>query len=120
VSKCPRALPALRDGFRETFLVRFTRKRDVSALRRLGLLVSELYVNAAPRWWPYHPEGDMRAMLNAVVLDLRQARDELAWVTRGERYDPGEVALAELANRSAEEVERIAAAIEGAVESSVA
>jgi hypothetical protein len=59
-------------------------------------------------------------MLRAVVLDLRQARDELAWVTRGERYDPGEVVLAELADRSAEEVERVAAAIEGAVESSVA
>jgi hypothetical protein len=37
VSKRPRALPALRDGFRESFLVRFTRRRDASALRRLAL-----------------------------------------------------------------------------------
>jgi hypothetical protein len=41
-------------------------------------------------------------------------------VERGERYDPGEVTLAELASRSVEEVERIAAAVEGALVSSAA
>ncbi len=48
-----------KEGFRETFLVIFTRKGDASALRRLALLLSELYVNAAPRWWPYSKGGEL-------------------------------------------------------------
>ena len=59
--------PRWREGFRETFLVVFTRKGDASALRRLTLLLSELYVNAAPRWWPYPKGSELDAILHLQV-----------------------------------------------------
>lgn len=110
-----RSRPVQRDGFRETFLVRFTRKPDADALRRLAVLVSELYVNSSPGWWPAPREGDLRALLWAVVRDLRYMREVLAQAERGEWYDRGEVLLASFARHCAVDVEGIAAAIEQAL-----
>lgn len=104
-----------REGFRETFLVVFTRKGDASALRRLALLLSELYVNAAPRWWPYPKEGELYALLGAAIRDLRHLRDVLAWVDEGGDFTMEGAALAHFAGRCGGELEKVAASIENAM-----
>ena len=104
-----------REGFRETFLVLFTRKGDASALRRLTLLLSELYVNAAPRWWPYPQEGELYALLHAAIKDLRHLRDVLAWVDEKGDYTMEGNALASFAGRCGTELERVAASLDAAM-----
>jgi hypothetical protein len=104
-----------REGFRETFLVVFTRKADAAALRRLALLLTELYRNAAPRWWPSHKRGDDDAILRAVVADLRHLRYVLEWAGGGTTYSPLGMAYSRLARDCSAEVEEIAAAIEAAM-----
>lgn len=104
-----------KEGFRETFLVRFTRRGDASALRRLVALLLELYDNAAPRWWPRHDEGDLRALLGATVKDIRHLRDVLLWVGEGTQPTPETNALATYASRLYEDLEKIAATLEDAL-----
>src|SRR3978361_1736981 len=99
-----------REGFRETFLVVFTRKADAAALRRLALLLTERYRSAAPRWWPSHKRGDDDAILRAVVADLRHLRYVLEWAGGGTTYSPLGMAYARLARDRGGEVEEIAAA----------
>jgi hypothetical protein len=93
----------------------FTRKGDASALRKLALLLSELYVNAAPRWWPYPKEGELYVLLGAAIRDLRHLRDVLAWVDEGGVFTMEGAALAHFAGRCGGELERVAASIEDAV-----
>src|SRR5215470_17830673 len=107
-AKKPRPAPREREGFRETFLVHFTRKADAAALRRLGLLVSDLYINAAPRWWPDHIEGALRAVLHAAIRDLRHLRDVLSDLDRGGDYSMEGAALAGFAGRCGVELEGMA------------
>jgi hypothetical protein len=108
--------PRWREGFRETFLVVFTRQGDASALRRLTLLLSELYVNAAPRWWPYPKGGELDAILRAVVADLRHLRHVLAWAEGADAtYGMEGTALAHFAGRCGGELETVAASIEAAM-----
>ncbi len=104
-----------KEGFRETFLVVFTRSGDASALRKLALLLSELYVNAAPRWWPYPKEGELYTLLGAAIRDLRHLRDVLAWVDEGGDFTMEGAALAHFAGRCGGELERVAASIEDAM-----
>jgi len=59
----------------------------------------ELYIGARPRWWPYHREGDLRAILGAAVLDLRHLRDVLEFAERCETYHREDALLAGFANR---------------------
>ncbi|HEX4496669.1 MAG TPA: hypothetical protein VIE43_13435 [Thermoanaerobaculia bacterium] len=107
--------PRWREGFRETFLVVFTRKGDASALRRLTLLLSELYICAAPRWWPYPEGSELNAVLRAVVADLRHLRHVLAWTGGGNTYGMEQSALAHFAGGLGGELEAVAASIEGAM-----
>jgi hypothetical protein len=108
--------PRWREGFRETFLVVFTRKGDASALRRLSLLLSELYVCAAPRWWPYPKGSELDAILRAVVADLRHLRHVLAWAEGADvAYGVEGAALAHFAGRCGGELETVAASIEAAM-----
>jgi hypothetical protein len=107
--------PRWREGFRETFLVVFTRQGDASALRRLSLLLSELYVNAAPRWWPCPKGSELDAILRAVVADLRHLRHVLAWVEGGKAYSMEGAALAHFAGRLGGELKTVAASIEAAM-----
>jgi hypothetical protein len=104
-----------REGFRETFLVVFTRKADASALRRLALLLTELYRNAAPGWWP-HPKGsELDAILRAVVADLRHLRHVLEWAGEVKTYSMQGGALAHFASDRGGDLEKIAASIENAM-----
>jgi hypothetical protein len=107
--------PRWREGFRETFLVVFTRKGDASALRRLSLLLSELYVCAAPRWWPYPKGSELDAVLRAVVADLRHLRHVLAWAGGGNAYSMEQSALAHFAGDLGGDLEEVAASIESAM-----
>jgi len=102
-------------GFRETFLVVFTRKADAAALRRLSRLLTELYRCAAPRWWPPHKQGEDAALLRAVVADLRHLRYVLEWSAGGTTYSELGRAYNWLARDCGGEVEKIAAAIEAAM-----
>jgi hypothetical protein len=104
-----------REGFRETFLVVFTRKADAAALRRLALLLTELYRCAGARWWPAHKRGDVDAILRAVVADLRHLRYVLEWAGGGVTYSALGMAYNRLAHDCSGEVEEIAAAIEAAM-----
>src|SRR5882724_5296823 len=103
------------EGFRETFLVHFTRRGDRPALRRLTSLMIELYIGARPRWWPDHREGDLYALLGAAILDLRHLRDVLLWADAGEDRSMEAAALAGYARKCGEEVEKIADGIEEAM-----
>lgn len=107
--------PRWREGFRETFLVAFTRKGDASALRRLSLLLSELYVCAAPVWWPYPEGSELDAVLRAVVADLRHLRHVLKWAGEGKTYGMEHAALAHFAGDLSGDVEKLAASIEAAM-----
>ena len=102
-------------GFRETFLVIFTRKGDAAALRRLSRLLTELYRCAAPRWWPPHKQGDDVALLRAAVADLRHLRYVLEWSAGGVTYSALGMAYNQLARDCSAEVEEIAAKIEAAM-----
>ncbi len=104
-----------REGFRETFLVVFTRKADAAALRRLALLLTELYRSAAPQWWPSHKRGDLDAILLAVLADLRHLRYVLEWTGGTVTYSMETNALAHFASDRGADVEKIAAAIEAAM-----
>ncbi|MGH7486789.1 MAG: hypothetical protein ACREMY_14485, partial [bacterium] len=104
-----------REGFRETFLVVFTRKADAAALRRLALLLTELCRNAAPGWWPAHKRGDLDAILCAVVADLRHLRYVLEWAGGARTYSMQGNALAHFASDRRGDLEKIAAAIEAAM-----
>jgi hypothetical protein len=107
--------PRWKEGFRETFLVVFTRKGDGSALSRLSLLLSELYVNAAPVWWPYPEGSELDALLRAVVADLRHLRHVLTWAEGSKTYGMEGAALAHFAGRCGGELEKVAASIEEAM-----
>ncbi len=107
--------PRWREGFRETFLVVFTRKGDASALRRLSLLLSELYVCAAPVWWPRPEECELDAVLRAVAADLRHLRHVLVWAEGADAFGMEGAALAHFAGRLSGDVEKLAASIETAM-----
>jgi hypothetical protein len=105
-----------REGFRETFLVVFTRKADAASLRRLALLLTELYRSAAPQWWPAHTHGDVDAILRAVIADLRHLRYVLEWTGGATTtYSMETNALAHFASDRGADVEKIAIAIEAAM-----
>jgi hypothetical protein len=104
-----------REGFRETFLVVFTRKADAAALRRLALLLTELYRCSGVRWWPAHKRGDVDAILRAVVEDLRHLRYVLEWAGGGTTYSDLGMAYNRLARACSGEAEEIAAKIEAAL-----
>jgi hypothetical protein len=103
-----------KEGFRETFIVLFSRKGDAAALRRLSSLLTELCTLAGP-WWPRLKEGDPHALLYAAVRDIRHVRDVLAWIDAGSDRTMQGAALCQFAGHCGEELEKIAAAIEDAM-----
>ncbi|HEX9940681.1 MAG TPA: hypothetical protein VGG03_01595 [Thermoanaerobaculia bacterium] len=103
------------EGFRETFLLLFTRKGDAAALRRVCLLLMEMYRNIAPGWWPYPKEGELKALILAALRDLRHVRDVLAWIDGPHGFVMEDAALASFVGRCADDLEKIAASIEDAM-----
>jgi hypothetical protein len=59
------------EGFRESFLLHFTRKPDNAALRTVATLLFDLVLEASTALIPPQPEGWGRALVRAAVADLR-------------------------------------------------
>lgn len=104
-----------RDGFRETFVFLFTRKGDAAALRRVCMLLSDLYRGIDPRQWPAPKHGDLHGLILAALRDLRHVRDVFLWIDAGHGFNGYEAAVADLVGRCGADLEKIAAAIEGGV-----
>ncbi len=104
-----------RDGFRETFVFLFTRKGDAAALRRVCMLLSDLYRGIDPRQWPPAKDGDFYGLILAALRDLRHVRDVFLWIDGGHGFNGYEAAVADLVGRCGADLEKIAAAIEGGV-----
>lgn len=105
------------EGFRETFLLRFTDPEANTTLRRVGSLLSDLSFEAA-RLWPHHPEGETRSELRAALADLRHLEGFLASVGREHELSslsPADDLLSQFAAREARELARMAAEIEEAL-----
>lgn len=59
------------EGFRESFLLHFTRQADNAALRTVATLLFDLVLEASTALIPPQPEGWARAQIRAAVADLR-------------------------------------------------
>ena len=59
------------EGFRESFLLHFTRQADNVALRGVAVLLFDLVLEASTTLIPPQPEGWARAQIRAAVADLR-------------------------------------------------
>ena len=59
------------EGFRETFLLYFTRKPDNAALRTVATLLYDLVLESGNILMPPHPEGWARAQVRAALAELR-------------------------------------------------
>jgi hypothetical protein len=59
------------EGFRETFLLYFTRADANAALRTVAMLLYDLVLDSGAVLMPDHPEGWARAQVRAVLADLR-------------------------------------------------
>jgi hypothetical protein len=68
------------EGFRETFLLYFTRGDANAALRTTATLLYDLCLESGP-FMPDHPEGSARAQVRAVLADLRFLRGFLDSLT---------------------------------------
>jgi hypothetical protein len=102
-------------GFRETFLLLFTRKGDAAALRRTANLLTEMYRYAGRTWWPLPKEGDFYGLIHAALRDLRHVRDVLLWIDGGHVFDGYEAAVADLVGRCGADLEKVAATIEAGI-----
>jgi hypothetical protein len=101
-----------KDGFRETFLFLFTRKGDAAALRRVCMLLSDLYQGIDPRQWPAPKDGELKGLVLAAVRDLRHVRDVMLWIDAGHGFDGYSAAVADLVGRCGADLEKIAVSIE--------
>ena len=101
-----------RDGFRETFLFLFTRKGDAAALRRVCMLLSDLYQGIDPRQWPAPKDGDLKGLILAALRDLRHVRDVMLWIDAGHGFEGYAAAIADLLGRCGADLEKVAVSIE--------
>ena len=68
------------EGFRETFLLYFTRSPDNAALRTVATLLYDLVLESGPLM-PDHPEGWVRTQVRAGLAELRYLQGFLASLT---------------------------------------
>lgn len=59
------------EGFRESFLVYFTRPDANASLRTVATLIYDLVLDSGTVLMPDHPEGWARSQVRAVLADLR-------------------------------------------------
>jgi hypothetical protein len=106
-------------SFREAMLRHFTQPEDLACLRHLGRMLFEQALELA-RLWPQSPESETRSGLRAAAADLWHTAGTLAAVGRERELSElaaEDEALSALAADCAAQVERLAAAIEAALES---
>jgi hypothetical protein len=81
------------EGFRESFLLYFTRKPDNAALRTVATLLYDLVLDSGSTLMPEHPEGWVRAQVRAALADLRFLQgflDSLTQEAEGASLEPYE------------------------------
>lgn len=103
-----------REGFRETFLMHFTRPGDAEVLRRFGVMLFDAALESA-RLWPDWPESATRAELRAAAADLRHLAEFLAALGLSRELSAltsADERLSRFAGRQAKQVVRIAERIE--------
>ncbi len=103
------------EGFRETFLLYFTRKPDNAALRTVATLLYDLVLEASTPLMPPHPEGWARAQVRAAVADLRHMQgflDSLTQEAEGSSLEPFEEHLYRFAGARSAVLEKVADEIE--------
>lgn len=91
------------EGFRETFLLYFTREDANAALRTVATLLYDLCLESG-HFMPEQPEGSARAQVRAVVADLRFLQgflDGLAEEAEGTSMEPFEEHLFRFAGKRA-------------------
>jgi hypothetical protein len=70
------------EGFRESFLLYFTRADANAALRTVAMLLYDLVLDAGTVLMPDHPEGWARAQVRAALADLRHMQGYLESLTK--------------------------------------
>ena len=104
-------------AFRQTFLRHFTQTEDSSALHHIGTMLHEMALEFA-RYWPDDGRSATRAEVSAAAADVRHIEGFLRSVGRERELSElsaDDQALAELADRLATELGRLAEMLERAV-----
>lgn len=70
------------EGFRESFLVYFTRPDANASLRTVATLIYDLVLDSGTVLMPDHPEGWARSQVRAVLADLRFLQGVLDSLTK--------------------------------------
>ncbi len=102
------------EGFRETFLLYFTREDANAALRTVATLLYDLCLESGP-FMPDHPEGSARAQVRAVLADLRFLQgflDSLTAEAEGSSLEPYEEHLFRFAGKRSAALGQVADEIE--------
>ncbi|HYU33305.1 MAG TPA: hypothetical protein VEW48_14190 [Thermoanaerobaculia bacterium] len=102
------------EGFRETFLLYFTRQDANAALRTTATLLYDLCLESGP-FMPEQPEGSARAQVRAVVADLRFLQgflDGLTEEAEGSSMEPYEEHLFRFAGKRSATLGQVADEIE--------
>ncbi len=103
------------EGFRETFLLYFTREDANAALRVVATLLYDLCLESGAVLMPDHPEGTARAQVRAVVADLRFLQgflDGLTAEAEGSSLEPYEEHLFRFAGKRSAALGQVADEIE--------
>jgi hypothetical protein len=104
-------------AFRETTLHHFTEPGHGEAIRAFGVLLHDMALECAPVW-PTSPGDGTAVQLRAAAADLRHLQGYLAHAGSDRHVSslsPEETRLADLAEKLAAEVARIAETIEQAL-----
>jgi hypothetical protein len=103
------------EGFRESFLLHFTKQPDNAALRTVATLLYDLALEASTALLPSHPEGWARAQVRAAVADLRFLQgflDSLTKEAEGSSLEPFEEHLYRFSGARAVVLAKVADEIE--------
>ena len=102
--------------FRETFLLLCTDLRHNDAFRAVGTALYDIATEAAGSpLLPYPPDPLVRHQLAAVAADLRHLQGFLGSAEQNDPDDREEARLLRLARRTAQRIEKLAAALEAAL-----
>jgi hypothetical protein len=111
-----------REGFRESFLLHFTRPGDADALRAFGAMLYAAALECAASW-PSWPQSATSAELRAVALDLQHASGVLAAIgleRNTSSLSPSDARLSKYASDLARTVYRISRSVQAKLDKEAA
>jgi hypothetical protein len=103
------------EGFRETFLLYFTKADANAGLRTVATLLYDLVLESGSVLMPEHPEGWARSQVRAALADLRHMQgflDSLTKEAEGSSLEPYEEHLYRFAGARAAVLAKVADEIE--------